>query len=129
MAPRFQQLRDLPPEERPKARERLMAEIRARIGEQLKPEQKTRYTTMVAEAASRAVTRGRIYVLGEDGKPRAYNVRLGISDGTMTELMVAPGSPDAAALREGALVITGVNGGAGPAAPSGGRPAGPRMSF
>jgi len=68
-------------------------------------------------------------MLGEDGKPRAYNVRLGISDGTMTELMVAPGSPDAAALREGALVIIGVNGGAGPAAASGGRPAGPRMSF
>jgi len=129
MAPRFQQLRDLPPEERPKARERLMAEIRARIGDQLKPEQKARYTTLVAEAASRTVTRGRIYLQGEDGKPRAYNVRLGISDGTMTELLVAPGSPDAAVLREGALVITGVSGGAGPAPASGGRPAGPRISF
>ncbi len=130
MRPRFMQLRELPPEERARARERLSAEIRARIGDQLKPEQKTRYTTLVAEAANRTVTRGRIYLLGEDGKPRAYNVRLGISDGTMTELLVAPGSPEAAVLREGALVITGV-GGAGASATGGapGRPSGPRMGF
>ena len=134
MRPRFLQLRDLPPEERPRARERLTAEIRARIGEQLKPEQKTRYTALVAEAASRSVTRGRIYLLGEDGKPRAYNVRLGISDGTMTELLVAPGSPEAAVLREGALVVTSVGtagspGGAGAAGGAPARPSGPRMGF
>ncbi len=132
MRPRFMQLRDLPPEERPKARERLMAEIRARIADQLKPEQKTRYTAMVAEAAARTVTRGRLYLLGEDGKPRAYNVRLGITDGTMTELLVAPAGPDAEVLREGATVITGV---AGPqAAGAGGgsgepRRGGPRLAF
>jgi hypothetical protein len=44
------------------------------------------------EAASRQSTRGRIYLLGEDGKPKAYNVRLGITDGTSTELIVGPGS-------------------------------------
>ncbi len=130
MRPRFLQLRDLSPEERPRARERLTAEIRARIGEQLKPEQKTRYTALVAEAASRTVTRGRIYLLGEDGKPRAYNVRLGITDGSMTELLVAPGSPEAAVLREGAVVVTGVGAAGAPAGGgTSGRPSGPRMGF
>lgn len=131
MRPRFMQLRDLPPEERPRARERLMAEIRARIGEQLKPEQKTRYTAMVAEAAARTVTRGRLYLLGEDGKPVAYSVRLGITDGTMTELLVAPGSPEAAVLREGATVITGVANPGAAAAGAGNEPrrGGPRLAF
>lgn len=123
--PKFMALRDLAPEERPKARERITADIRARIGELLTPEQKAKYSALAAEAAGRAVTRGRIYLLGEDGKPRAYNVRLGISDGTSTELIVAPGSPDAQVLIEGATVITGT------LAPAGGaqRPGGPRMPF
>lgn len=123
--PKFMALRDLAPEERPKARERITADIRARIGDLLTPEQKAKYSALVAEAASRGVTRGRIYLLGEDGKPRAYNVRLGISDGTSTELIVAPGSPDAQVLVEGATVITGT------LAPAGGaqRPGGPRMPF
>ena len=57
----------------------------------------------------------------------AYNVRLGITDGTMTELIVAPSSPQAQVLKEGATVITGVIGGAGAGAP---RPsAGPRLPF
>lgn len=126
--PRFMQLRDLPAEERPKARERVMADIRARIGDVLTPEQKAKYQVMLAEAGSRTSSRGRIFLLGADGKPRAFNVRLGITDGTMTELLLAPTSADASELKEGALVITGVVG-ATPAPAQ--RPAagGPRMSF
>lgn len=123
--PKFMQLRELSAEERPKARERVMADIRARVADILNPEQKTRYAALQAEAATRTSTRGRIYVLDEDGKPRAFNVRLGISDGTMTELMVMPNAPEAEFLKEGALVVTGVVGGA--TAPT--RPAGPRMAF
>ena len=54
-------------------------------------------------------------------------MRLGITDGTSTELLVAPTSPDAQALVEGAAVITGVQG----AQQSQQRPAatGPRMAF
>ena len=127
--PKFMQMRDLPAEERPKARERVMADVRARINDLLTPEQKTKYAALLAEAGSRTNTRGRIYLMGEDGKPRAFNVRLGITDGTMTELIVAPDSEAAAALKEGALVITGV-GGPGAAAAGGGRPSGgPRMPF
>jgi HlyD family secretion protein len=108
MRPRFGELRNLPEGERPKARERLLADLRVRLSEQLSEEQRQKYQRMLAESGTRQVTRGRIYLLGDDGKPHAYNVRLGISDGVMTELLVAPDSPDAAALKEGASVITAV---------------------
>ncbi len=135
--PKFATLRDLAPEERSKARERIMADIRAQIGELLTPEQKTKYAALLAEAGSRASTRGRIYLLGADGKPVAYNVRLGVTDGTNTELLVPPNSPNADALKEGAVVIVGTSssaanaGSAGSAgnAGSGQRPSGPRMPF
>ena len=126
MRPRFGELRTLSEEERPKARERLLADLRARISEQLTDEQKQKYQRLLAESGTRQTTRGRIYLLGDDGKPRAYNVRLGISDGVMTELIVTPNSPDAQALNEGATVITAVLG-ANTTTP---RPAGmPRTPF
>jgi HlyD family secretion protein len=125
--PRFMQLRDLSAEERPKARERISADVRARIGDLLTPEQKPKYAAILAEAGSRTTTRGRIYLLGEDGKAKAFNVRLGITDGTSTELIVAPNSPDAGELKEGATVIIGVNTPGTGATPA--RPSGPRMAF
>jgi HlyD family secretion protein len=127
--PKFMQLRELPAEERTKARDRISADVRARIGELLTPEQKPGYAAILAEGVGgRATTRGRIYLLAADGKPRAFNVRLGITDGTSTELVVPPNAPDAAELKEGATVVTGVNTPGAPAA--GARPAaGPRMAF
>ncbi|MGL6113177.1 MAG: efflux RND transporter periplasmic adaptor subunit [Rubrivivax sp.] len=106
--PRFAELRNLGEGQRGKARDRILADMRALIGEQLTPEQQPRYQKLLAELAGRQTTRGRIYLLPEGGKPRAYNVRLGISDGVMTELIVAPNSPDAGVLVEGATVITAV---------------------
>ena len=129
--PKFMQLRELPESDRSKARERITSEIRARVGDVLTAEQKPKYAAMVAEASSRTSTRGRIYVMDADGKPKALNVRLGISDGSSTELLVFPNSPQAADLQEGAKVITGILGGAGSG--SGGSPkpttTGPRMLF
>ena len=125
--PRFGALRDLAAEERPKARERILADLRARIGDVLTPDQRPKYAALLAEAGGRASTRGRIYLLGEDGKPRAFNVRLGITDGTSTELLVGPGAPNAAELKEGATVIVGVQ---APAGAASGRPvSGPRLQF
>jgi HlyD family secretion protein len=125
--PKFAQLHELPEADRAKARERITADIRARIGDVLGAGQKTRYAALVAEVAGRTVTRGRLYLLGDDGQPRAYNVRLGITDGTSTELLVAPGAPEAAELKEGAVVITGtVSAGAAPQAPR--RPS-PHLAF
>ena len=139
--PKFGALRDMTAEERPKARERIMADTRAKIGDLLTPEQKPKYAALLAEAGSRSSTRGRIYLMGADGKPAAYNVRLGITDGTSTELLVAPNSPNAEVFKEGASVIigttvpgaasgaTGSGGGSGASGGSGQRPSGPRMPF
>lgn len=126
--PRFMQLRDLPAEERGRARERIMADMRARIGDLLTPVQKAKYATLLAESAGRSVSRGRIYILAEDGKPRAFNVRLGITDGTSTELMSGSGSPDSAEIKEGVSVVVGI---VTPGAASGQQKpaAGPRMPF
>ncbi|MDE2419321.1 MAG: efflux RND transporter periplasmic adaptor subunit [Burkholderiales bacterium] len=106
--PKFMALRDLAPEDRAKARDRLTSDIRARIADTLTPDQKPKFAALVAEAASRTSTRGRIYLMADDGKPKAFNVRLGITDGTNTELLVSAASPDAGALKEGANVIVGV---------------------
>ncbi len=127
--PKFQQLRDLPEAERAKARERITADIRARIADLLTPEQKPRYAAMAAEQAGRTVTRGRIYLMDAEGKPKAFNARLGISDGTSTELIVQPNSADVDALKEGAAIITGTVTPGSVSSPA--RPAttGPRMGF
>jgi HlyD family secretion protein len=126
--PKFGALRDLAPEDRAKARERIMADTRAKIGDMLSAEQKPKYAAMVAEAGSRTATRGRIYLLGTDGKPVAYNVRLGITDGTSTELLIGPNAPNADVLKDGALVVIGTSTGAAAAAGAA-RPSGPRMPF
>ena len=132
--PKMMTLRDLPQEERGKAREKITADIRAQLRDQMTAEQKPKFDALVAAAANRQVTRGKIYLMGADGKPKAYNVRLGITDGSSTELIVSPNSPDAAELVEGAAVIVGtVNTGAtAGSSSSSARPAGaagPRMAF
>jgi HlyD family secretion protein len=119
--PKFAELRTLPEDQRAKARDRVMADIRARIGDMLTPEQKVKYQQIVAENASGQASRGRIYLL-VDGKPRAFNVRLGITDGSSTELMVSPRTP-------GALVITGTGAAGAGAAPRAGATTGPRLPF
>jgi HlyD family secretion protein len=131
--PKFAALRDMTAEERPKARDRILADTRARIGDILTPEQKPKYAALLAEAGSRTSTRGRIYLLGTDGKPVAYNVRLGITDGSSTELLLGgPNAPNADVLKEGATVIIGTAS-TGTAAGSGGagaqRSSGPRLPF
>jgi Spy/CpxP family protein refolding chaperone len=132
--PKMMALRDLPQEERGKAREKITADIRAQLRDQMTAEQKPKFDALVAAAANRQVTRGKIYLMGADGKPKAYNVRLGITDGSSTELIVTPNSPDAAELVVGAAVIIGtVNTGAtAGSSASSARPAGaagPRMAF
>jgi HlyD family secretion protein len=127
--PKFAAMRDVTPEERPKIRERVMAEMRAKINDFLTAEQKPKYAALLAELGSRSSTRGRIYLLDANNKPVAYNVRLGVTDGTATELLVAPNSPQAELFKEGAIVIIGV---INPNAPSSGAnrpPSGPRMPF
>ena len=106
-----------------------MADLRARIGETLTAEQKTKYAALLAEAGSRTSSRGRIYLMGEDGKPKAFNVRLGITDGTSTELLAGPGGQLPAELKEGAVVIVGIQPSASGASPAGRPSTGPRLPF
>ncbi|HMO48971.1 MAG TPA: efflux RND transporter periplasmic adaptor subunit [Rubrivivax sp.] len=106
--PRFAELGSLPEAKRAKARDLILSDMRALIGQQLAPEQQPRYQKLLAELAGRQLARGRLYLLDDTGKPRAYSVRLGISDGVMTELLVAPDAPEARVLVEGATVITAV---------------------
>jgi HlyD family secretion protein len=89
--------------ERRKQAERLRAESRARIADLLTPEQRKRYEEMnpARGPGGRAtVTRGRVWVLDANGKPKAVNVRLGLSDGTHSEVMGGE-------LQEGTQVIVG----------------------
>ncbi len=124
--PEFMKLRELPEDQRPKARERVLGDIRAQVAEVLTAAQKPKYAALVAEASGRQTTRGRLFVL-VDGKPVAHDVRLGLSDGSSTELVVASGSPQGEVLTAGTPVIIGQP----PAGSANSRPAGgsPRMPF
>jgi HlyD family secretion protein len=64
----------------------------------------------LAELGGRQTTRGRLYLVDEGGRPKAIDVRLGITDGTATEIVAPPGSPAAALLTEGTEVISAVLG-------------------
>jgi HlyD family secretion protein len=104
--PRFAELRNLPEDERAKARERLLAELRMQIAAGLTPAQKQVHEALQAQRSGRQATHGRLFVLDADGQAVAHNVRLGISDGAMTELLPGPAATEA--LKEGTEVITAV---------------------
>ncbi|MCA3217172.1 MAG: efflux RND transporter periplasmic adaptor subunit [Burkholderiales bacterium] len=122
---KFMAARDLPEEQRGKALAAARSESRARIEEILRPEQKARYAELVAEQAGRAgtnagtMTRGRVWVLVE-GKPQAIDVRVGLTDGTMTEIA-------GDGIAEGTELLVGTVGASSGPAPAKGGP--PRMFF
>ncbi len=115
-------LRDLPEADRAKAGERARTEMRARITEILKPEQKQKYEEIAAESAGRtsatSALRGRVFVLDANGQPSMVSVRTGLSDGSMTEML-------AGELKEGDQVIVGTAQAGGAPRP----PSGPRLPF
>lgn len=124
MRNKFMGVRDLPEEARARQSAAIRSDMRARVEEILKPEQKARYAELITELAGRAggaqSTRGRIYFL-ENGKPKGIEVRVGLSDGTMSEV-------SGEGVFEGAEVIIGVQSAASPGAPAQkGSP--PRMIF
>jgi HlyD family secretion protein len=122
MRGKFGALRDLPDEARAKAGNALRAELRAKVEDVLRPEQKARYAEIAAELGGRSggqTTRGRLWVLEVD-KPRPIDVRVGLSDGAMTEV-------SGEGVAEGMEVIVGTQGGASQAPAQKGAP--PRMFF
>ncbi len=114
-------VRDLPADaDRRRQVERIRAETNARIAELLAPEQRPAWERLLAESGGRGQSAaGRVYVL-DNGQPKGIDVRLGLSDGSSTELL--GGGP-----AEGTEVIIGVaeaGRSAQPAASGGGLPRG-----
>jgi len=105
--------------ERRRQAERLRAESRARIAEILNPEQRARYEQTGSGRSGRATAGGRVWVLDDARKPKAVNVRTGLTDGTYTEIVGGE-------LPESAQVIVGAQSGA--KAPSQTK-GGPRFGF
>lgn len=123
MRDKFMALRDMAEAERTKAAERNRAEMREKITAMLREDQRKRYIEIIAETAGRAPTRGRVWIAGADGKPQMVQVRLGLTDGTATELLGGD-------LNEGQEVLIGVATAPGKsAAPASGAPRGPRLPF
>jgi len=129
MRTKLTSLRDVQDEgERRKASLEARNEMRREIEAALKPEQKPAWEKMLAETASgrggasAAVTAGRVYVLGADGKPQAVDIRVGLTDGTYSEVV-------SGALKENDEVIIGTQDANAKAGASKAAPAGPRMVF
>ncbi len=87
---------------------------RARIREILTPAQQASYDDFRGSGDHRSVT-GQVFVLGPDGKPRAVTLKLGITDGNVTEVLQGD-------LEEGQDVVIGTASGpgGGSARPGGG---------
>jgi HlyD family secretion protein len=121
---RFARVRDVQNEaERRRQVERIRAETNGRIAELLTPEQRPTWERLLAEAGGRGqAASGRVYVL-EAGEPKAADLRLGLTDGSSTEVLAGP-------LAEGAEVIIGVaDAGRGAAAQPGAAGGLPRARF
>lgn len=118
---KYMALRDAPESDRQKAAERNRSEMRAQIMEMLTPDQQKKYEAIIAETADRRSggARGRLYTLDGQGEVKVIEVRLGLTDGTSTEVA----SPE---LKEGMEIITGTVQPQGDAAKAR-APAGPRM--
>lgn len=102
-------------EERRAASREARRETQRRIAAALDPERRARFEALMGEGrraprpeGAEAGTPGRVYVLDASGRPQAVPVRLGITDGSATELVAGD-------LAEGAALVIG-GGPRGPAA-------------
>ncbi len=105
------------PAQRKKEVGRLRAQSRTEIAAILNEDQLKRYEALAAEQRGVTTTRGTVWLADGSRAPKSVSVRLGISDGTFTELL---GSE----LKEGDAVIVG----AGAARPET-KAAAPRFGF
>jgi HlyD family secretion protein len=105
----FMGLQRIPPAQRRTAALRIREEARQKVRALLTPEQQTRYDQMPDGQAARPDGRGtpgRVFTLGPDGKPRAVTLKLGLTDGSSTEVVEGD-------LREGQEVLVGATAPAG----------------
>ena len=98
-------LQGLPEPDRRARGQKIREASRVRIREILTDAQKERYDQMAGAAGGegRAGIRGRVWVIGPDGKPAAVALTLGLSDGAATEVLRGE-------VNEGQDVIVGLAG-------------------
>jgi HlyD family secretion protein len=81
-------LSEVPEAERQQRARRIFGEMRTRVREILTPAQQLTFdATASARNRSSGGTSGRVFVVGDDGKPKPIVLTLGISDGTATEVI------------------------------------------
>jgi HlyD family secretion protein len=120
MRNKFMALREMPEESRGKMAAAIRSESRLRIEDILRPEQKARYAEIAAEGGRGGTpASGRVWVL-DNGKPKAIEVRTGLTDGTATEIA-------GAGIAEGMELLGGTLTASGATTPAKGGP--PRMFF
>jgi HlyD family secretion protein len=85
---KFARVRDMKGDaNRRREMEKIRSETNARIADILTPEQRPAWERVLAESGARGPSAaGRVYVL-DNGEPKALEVRLGLSDGTSTEVL------------------------------------------
>ena len=117
------------PDDDPAARRRLVerarTDSRARIAEVLTAEQRVKYAAMAGGARGRGAqtTSGRVWVRAEDAQLKPVSLRLGLTDGTSTEIVSGE-------IKEGDEVIVGMVSEATKARPQQkAQPKGPRFGF
>ena len=119
-------LRGLPDSERAGKAQKVREATRGRIRDILTPPQQTKYDEMQpagggGRGTGRSATSGRVWIVGDDGKPTSVSLGLGISDGSATEVVRG-------GVKEGQEVIIGAAGGAAGRGPAQGQqPSGPRL--
>jgi HlyD family secretion protein len=122
---RFQALARVPATQRRTAALEIREDTRQRVRAILTAEQQVRYDQMPQGQAARSGGRGRpgrVYVTGPDGALSAVAVRIGITDGSVTEVL--DGS-----LTAGQEVVIAALSGSAPAARPGSAGTAPRMRF
>jgi len=123
---RFRGLARTPEAQRRAAGLEIREEARQKIRAMLTPEQQARYDQMPQGQAARAAGRGRpgrVFTAGPDGKLTPVTVRLGITDGSFTELLDGP-------LADGQEIVISLSAAPPPAArPAAGPGTAPRIRF
>ena len=68
-------------------RQRAIAEVRQRVAAVLTPEQRAAYEAQLHRAEAAESRPGRVWTIGPDGRPQSVAVRVGIGDGSFTEVV------------------------------------------
>jgi HlyD family secretion protein len=120
-------LAGLPEAERQARAQKIREATRARIREILTPEQQARYDQEGGGPRRGGATPGRVWTVGPEGSPVAVSLMLGLTDGSMTEIVQGDLEEGQEVIIGSASAAGGGTGRSGPGATPGQQPAGPRL--